>query len=145
MPGVGYTRGDVGEVYECPVMTPRGRVTARLWVLLWLAWVALILQQVAFEVRFGAPLQLLVIQVLPLVVFMPGVARDNLRSIIWLTFVLLGYFVWAVLAAFARPGDGLALAGLAVLSTLFMLCALYIRYRGRELKLEIKPDVSEDE
>ena len=114
-------------------MTPRGRVTARLWVMLWLTWMALILQQVASEFRFGAPLQLLVIQVLPLVVFMPGVARDNLRSIIWLTFVLLGYFVWAVLAAFARPGDGLALAGLALLSLLFMLSALYIRYRGVNL------------
>ena len=59
---------------------PRGPVTARLWVCLWLAWAALILQQVVFEVRFGAPLQLLAVQVLPLVVFMPGVARDNLRS-----------------------------------------------------------------
>jgi len=123
---------------------PRGPVTARLWVCLWLAWAALILQQVVFEVRFGAPLQLLAVQVLPLVVFMPGVARDNLRSIIWLTFVLLGYFVWAVLAAFARPGDGLALAGLVVLTTLFLLCAVYIRYRGRELKSMMKPDVSED-
>jgi uncharacterized membrane protein len=62
------------------------------------------------------------------------VARDNLRSVIWLTFVLLGYFVWAVLAAFARTDDLLAQSGVALIVALFAVAALYIRFRGRELK-----------
>ena len=125
-------------------MSARGRVTGRLWYALWVAWLALVLQQVLFEMRFGAPVQLLVIQVLPLVVFMPAVARDNLRSIIWLTFVLLAYFVSAVLAAFAHPGDFLALAGVVILGVLFAFCAVYIRYRGRENKLMNNPEAVEE-
>ena len=73
---------------------------------------------------------------------MPGVARDNLRSIIWLTFVLLAYFVWAVLAAFAHPG--LPLAGIVILGVLFAVCAFYIRYRGREIKLTTNPEAVEE-
>ena len=125
-------------------MSARGRLTGRLWYALWVAWLALVLQQMLFEMRFGAPVQLLVIQVLPLVVFMPAVARDNLRGIIWLTFVLLAYFVSAVLAAFAHPGDVLALTGIVLLCSLFSLCAFYIRYRGRELKLTANPKVIEE-
>ena len=125
-------------------MSARGRLTGRLWYALWIAWSGLVLQQILFELRFGAPVQLLVIQVLPLVVFMPGVARDNLRSIVWLTFVLLAYFVWAVLAAFAHPGDFLALAGIVTLGVLFAVCAVYIRYRGREIKLTTNPKAVEE-
>jgi len=115
-------------------MTPREGKTQLLWWAMWLQWVALILQQSIAELRFNAPVQLLVVQALPLVVFMPGVARDNLRSVIWLTFVLLGYFVWAILAAFARPEDWAAQAGVALIVGLFTTAALYIRFRGREQK-----------
>lgn len=115
-------------------MTERKGKSAILWVLLWLFWLALLAQQTLAELRFNAPVQLLVIQALPLLVFMPGVARDNLRSVIWLTFVLLGYFVWAVLAAFARTDDPLAQLGVALIVALFAVAALYIRFRGRELK-----------
>lgn len=125
-------------------MTARGILSGRLWVALWLGWLSLVLQQVLFELQFGAPVQLLAIQVLPLAVFMPGVARDNLRSIIWLTFVLLGYFVWGVLAVFAHPGDALAVAGIVILPILFTVCALYIRYRGRELNLSTKSGAVEE-
>ena len=116
-----------------PVTGRKGK-SAILWVLLWLFWLALLAQQTIAELRFNAPVQLLVIQALPLLVFMPGVARDNLRSVIWLTFVLLGYFVWAVLAAFARTDDPLAQLGVALIVALFAVAALYIRFRGQELK-----------
>jgi uncharacterized membrane protein len=123
----------VAESGAVPVTERKGK-SAILWVLLWLFWLALLAQQTIAELRFNAPVQLLVIQALPLLVFMPGVARDNLRSVIWLTFVLLGYFVWAVLAAFARTDDLLAQSGVALIVALFAVAALYIRFRGRELK-----------
>jgi len=114
-------------------MSPRGSTTKIFHLLFWLALLGFILQQVLSELRFNATPQLLVIQLLPLVIFLPGIARDNLRSFIWLSFVILAYFVWAVLALFARPDDGLSIAGVVLLVMLFMVTALYIRYRGREL------------
>ncbi len=115
---------------------PRGSRTRSLWWGLWGLWAIFVLQQALSDARFGAPLQLMVLQVLPLLVFMPGVARDNLRSVIWLCFVLLGYFVLAVLAVFAQPEDGYAIVGIVVVVLLFMVATFYIRFRGRELRAQ---------
>ena len=117
-------------------MMARGSTTRQLWRAFWFFWLAVILQQILLDARFGAPVQLLIIQVLPLAIFKPWVARDNLQSLIWFSFVLLFYFVWAVQAAFARPDDEVALAGVFLQVILFLLAALYIRFRGRELKAQ---------
>ena len=123
-------------------MTSRGARTKFLHRLFWLSLLGFILQQVLSELRFNAPPQLLVIQLLPLVIFLPGIARDNLRSFVWLSFVVLAYFVSAILALFARSDDGFAIAGVALLVMLFMVIALYIRYRGRELS-KFREDTTE--
>jgi uncharacterized membrane protein len=59
-----------------------------------------------------------------------------LQSLIWFSFVLLGYFVLAVQAAFGRVDDSVALVGAFLQVILFLLAALYIRFRGRELKAQ---------
>lgn len=123
-------------------MTSRGPKTNFLHLLFWLSLLGFILQQVLSELRFNAPPQLLVIQLLPLVIFLPGIARDNLRSFVWLSFVVLAYFVSAILALFARSDDGFAIAGVALLVMLFTVIALYIRYRGRELS-KFREDTTE--
>ena len=123
-------------------MTSRGPKTNFLHLLFWLSLLGFILQQVLSELRFNAPPQLLVIQLLPLVFFLPGIARDNLRSFVWLSFVVLAYFVSAILALFARSDDGFAIAGVALLVMLFTVIALYLRYRGRELS-QFREDTTE--
>lgn len=123
-------------------MTSRGARTKFLHLLFWLSLLGFILQQVLSELRFNAPPQLLIIQLLPLVIFLPGIARDNLRSFVWLSFVVLAYFVSAILALFARSDDGFAIAGVALLVMLFTVIALYIRYRGRELS-QSREDITE--
>lgn len=143
MSGAGYARGYDSRSDRSKPMTKRGSTTRQLWTALWLCWLAVVLQQIILDARFGAPIQLLVIQVLPLVVFVPWVAKDNLHSLIWLTFVLLGYFVWAVQTAFARPDDGVALIGVFLQVILFLLAALYIRFRGRELKSQGQSEAME--
>lgn len=132
MPGVGCPRSQVG-AKSGDIMSPRGSKAKIFHLLFWVVLLGFILQQVLSELRFNATPQLLVVQLLPLVIFLPGIARDNLRSFIWLSFVVLAYFVWAVLALFARPDDGLSVAGVVLLVLLFIVTALYIRYRGREL------------
>ena len=143
MSGAGYARGYDSRSDRSKPMTKRGSTTRQLWTALWLCWLAVVLQQIVLDARFGAPIQLLAIQVLPLVVFVPWVAKDNLHSLIWLTFVLLGYFVWAVQTAFARPDDGVALIGVFLQVILFLLAALYIRFRGRELKSQGQSEAME--
>lgn len=115
-------------------MTPRNRLTAGLWWALWCLWLVFTLQQVADVARYDAPWPVWVIRVLPLVLFVPGVARDSLRAVVWLCFVLLFYFVSAVEAIFARPSDVLAALGVASVVALFVVATLYIRCRGRQLR-----------
>ena len=52
-------------------MTTRGSTTRQLWRALWFFWLAVILQQILLDARFGAPAQLLILQVLPLVIAEP--------------------------------------------------------------------------
>jgi len=113
-------------------MTERAALTRVLWWLLWLFWVVYVAQQVVDVARFNAPWPVWLIRILPLVLFMPGVARDNLRAMIWLCFVLLFYFVSSVELVFAQPSDPVAVTGIVAVVTLFTCATLYIRFRGRE-------------
>ncbi|EED35582.1 conserved hypothetical protein [Luminiphilus syltensis NOR5-1B] len=110
----------------------RGKLTASLWALLWVLWLLLALQQVWDVARFDAPWPLWVLRLLPLVLFMPGVGRDSLRSVVWLSFVLLFYFVSAVESIFAQPKAPTAILGITTVVLLFCVATLYIRFRGRE-------------
>lgn len=115
-------------------MTPRNRLTAALWWALWCLWLVFTLQQVADVARYDAPWPVWVLRVLPLVLFVPGVARDSLRAVVWLCFVLLFYFVSAVEAVFARPADILTVLGIVSVVALFIVATFYIRSRGRQLR-----------
>ena len=71
---------------------------------------------------------------LPLVIFLPGMLKDNLRSFIWLCFVCLGYFMILVQRLFAQPGSLLAITGMAAVVVLFTAAMFYVRWRARELR-----------
>ena len=143
MSGFGQARGNDSLSDGLHTVMARGSTTRKIWWALWLFWSLVIVQQIVLDARFGAPVQWLILQVVPLLVFVPWVLRDNLHSLIWLSFVLLGYFVLAVQTAFARPGDGVALAGVFLQVILFLVAALYIRFRGRELRRQQTPEVME--
>ena len=115
-------------------MVERSKLCQALWLLLWALWLTFAAQQIFDVARFNAPWPVWLLRVFPLVIFMPGVARGNLRAEIWLCFVLLFYFVSAVELIFAAPDDGIAILGLSSVIGLFIVSALYIRTRGRELK-----------
>lgn len=112
----------------------RGGLTRMLWISLWLVWGVFIIQQVVDMVRFSAPWPLWLLSVLPLILFMPGVAKDNLRSVVWLCFVTLFYFISTVQLVFARPEDPIAVTGLVSVVGLFVVAVTYIRVRGPELR-----------
>jgi len=106
------------------------------YLLTWFSWAALLLQQVADAWIYQAPWIIWVGKLLPLLIFLPGMWRDRLRSYIWLCFVCLLYFIALVERLFAQPGSALAITGTIAVVVLFTAAMLYVRWRARELRAE---------
>ena len=116
---------------------PRGRLTSALWILMWLTWLGFVAQQAADVERFSGTWLLIGLRGAPLVFFLWAALTDSMRLFIWFELVLLFYFISAVEAAFAYRADILSIAGLALVVINFTACMLYIRYRGRELRVAL--------
>jgi len=119
-------------------MTGSGRTAASRRAA-WLSYALLLAQQAADAALLQAPLVIWAVKLLPLLLFLPGMARDRLRSYLWLCFVSLGYFVLLVERVFAQPSSSLAITGLCAVVVLFISAMLYVRWRARELRGAVVP------
>lgn len=104
------------------------------WWATWLAWSGLLLQQLLDATAHQLPWVLWLGKLLPLLLFVPGMLRDRLRSFIWLCFVSLLYFIALVERIFAQPQNVLAGFGLTCVVILFVAAMMYVRWRARELR-----------
>ena len=115
-----------------------GKMTSRLsaWarVCTWLSYGLLLLQQMVDAWVHAVPWVVWLVKLLPLLLFLPGMLKDNLRSFIWLCFVCLLYFMVLVQRLFLVPGDSLAVVGTVAVASLFTAAMLYVRWRARELR-----------
>jgi uncharacterized membrane protein len=102
----------------------------------WGSFVLLVLLQFLESAIQQPPLLVWVIRVLPLLVFVPGMWRDKLRSYIWVCFVCLLYFLTLVERLFIAPTNPVAILAMISVVTLFVASMLYVRWRARELKQE---------
>jgi uncharacterized membrane protein len=100
----------------------------------WVAWAVLLLTQAGDAWARQAPWIVWLAVLLPLLIFLPGMLRDNLRSYLWLCFVALLYFMRLVVALFARPEDFLAITGMLAVVVMFLGAMFYVRWRARELR-----------
>jgi uncharacterized membrane protein len=100
----------------------------------WFSWLTLLLQQAADAWVHQAPWFIWALKLLPLVMFLPGMRKDNLRSYIWLCFVCLGYFMILVQRMFAQPDSLLVGVGLLAVVILFIAAMMYVRWRAPELR-----------
>lgn len=103
-------------------------------VLTWLAWAVLLLTQLADAWVHHMPAIIVFGKLVPLLIFLPGMVRENLRSYVWLCFVSLLYFIALVERLFAQPDSLLATAGMIAVVSLFISSMLFVRWRARELK-----------
>ena len=103
-------------------------------MLTWAAWIVLVLQQAADAGLHYAPWFIWLLKVLPLLLFLPGMLKDNLRSYIWLCFICLGYFIVLVQRLFAQPDSALVITGMSAVVILFSAAMLYVRWRAQELR-----------
>lgn len=109
-------------------------IASKTRTVVWLSFIVLMLQQVV-EVWAGqAPWIIWLAVLLPLIIFIPGMLQDNLRSYIWLCFVLLLYFMRLVVALFAEPGSPMAVIGMVAVVILFVSAMMYVRWRAQELR-----------
>ena len=72
------------------------------------------------------------LHMLPLTLFVAGILRQNVRTHLWLCFILLGYFLLAVQYIFACQSV-LGALELALIVVLFNAAMLYVRWRSRAL------------
>lgn len=72
------------------------------------------------------------LHMLPLLLFVAGLLRQNVRTYVWLCFVMLGYFLLAVQSIFACQSL-LGAIELALIVVLFNAAMLYVRWRSRAL------------
>lgn len=112
----------------------RGRATAVAHGVIWIAWGVLVAQQLAHAWLHQAPWIVWLAYCLPLLIFLPGMLRDRLRSYIWLCFICLLYFMRLVVNLFAEPGSALAIVGTVAVVTLFIAAMMYVRWRAREVR-----------
>ena len=113
-------------------MSERLCVVARR--LMWMAYGALLLQQSLDAFLSDAPWFIWLVKVLPLLVFLPGMLKDRLRTFIWLCFVCLGYFLVLVQRIFAQPDSPIVISGLVAVVVLFVAAMMYVRWRARALR-----------
>jgi uncharacterized membrane protein len=94
---------------------------------------ALLAAQVVESYSQAAPWFIWVVRLLPLLIFIPGMRADKLRSYIWLCFVCLLYFMMLVLRLFADPSNMVSIVGMCSVVSLFVSAMLYVRWRARQL------------
>ena len=114
--------------------TARGGRTATCWYLSWVSLFTVLTLQ-AFDAWFyQMPAIIWFGKLFPLLLFLPGMYRDKLRSFIWVCFVSLLYFIAQVERVFAQPDDTLAYVGLVAVVVLFTSAMLYVRWRARDVR-----------
>jgi len=115
-----------------------GLVRQRLWAhrLCWIFYLLLLGGQGVDAYLHGLPWIIWLGKLLPLLIFLPGMLRQHLRSYIWLCFVTLLYFIAQVERMFAQPGSPAVILGMVAVVGLFVTAMLYVRWRARELKAQ---------
>ena len=112
----------------------RSRLSAGTLAVCWFSYALLLLQQMVDAWVHGVPIVVWLVKIVPLLMFLPGMLKDNLRSFIWLCFICLLYFIVMVQRLFVLPGDTLAVVGTVAVVSLFIAAMLYVRWRARELR-----------
>ncbi len=113
--------------------------TRNLRVICLASFAVLCLQQLTDAWYSAAPLVVWGAVLVPLLLFLPGMLRDNLRSFVWLCFVSLLYFMRLVINLFEQPHSALAWTGMLAVVSLFCSAMLYVRWRARELRSASAP------
>ena len=86
-----------------------------------------------------SPISIIVwlIQIVPLLIFLPGLHRTHLRTYAWLSFVMLLYFIHAVLVAFEPASLWLGITEITLCTIAFGFLMLFIRQYRKHFQVNL--------
>lgn len=84
----------------------------------------------------GAGILLSLFKVLPFLILLPGVFKGSAKTISWLAYVLMLYFIIWVLAAFGTQGSLIGKIGTLISLIQFVAASMYVRWEKRQPKTE---------
>jgi len=96
------------------------------------SWAGLLCYQIYCVANFGEPWIIALGRLLPLIIFIPGLIRVAPRTVIWLCFVSLMYFISGVERLFATPYSVSAWFAMVCIVTLFTAGMLWVRWQSRD-------------
>jgi len=114
----------------------RAGSSAALWYGLWISLIALFASMAVDAWVRQAPPAIIALWYVPVLIAVPGMLRDRLRGVTWLSFISLIYFVVAVERIFAEPHSLVAQLQLAAVIALFNCSMFYVRQRAREIRAQ---------
>lgn len=104
----------------------------RLTLLLYITLLLVI--SISVPLRSAASLTVWAFQIVPLLVFVPGMLKKSWRTFIWLCFLLLLYFLVAVLNIFSPAVLLIDYLEITLICALFISAMLFCRWQQRYLK-----------
>ncbi|KZY31383.1 MULTISPECIES: DUF2069 domain-containing protein [unclassified Oleiphilus] len=118
---------------------PRKNVVA--YCITWASYLLLILMMIitslpSYLPEGSSPWVVVSVKLSPLLIILPGLIKDSLRSYTWLCFIVLFYFTQAVVEAFLSQGAGLDLVITLLTVNIFLSAMFYIKWEralGRAL------------
>lgn len=102
----------------------------------------LVVITISVPLRPAASVTVWLIQVVPLLLFLPGMLKKNWRTFIWLCFLLLLYFLVAVLNIFSPSVLVIDYLETALICCLFICAMLFCRWHQRYLNAAADGDSS---
>ncbi|WP_461481773.1 DUF2069 domain-containing protein [Porticoccus sp.] len=107
--------------------------------LTWGSYLLLMVVLLVNGVLSATPLSLLVVTLVPLLIFLPGLRRESYKTISMLCFVTLMYFMVTVTNLFAPNANLLDAAELVLLVVLFGAAMMFSRWKQYSLYQEDNP------
>ncbi len=115
-------------------MTPRGTRSTVARYLALASFVILVAAQALDSWMREAPWVIWTLRLLPLLVFVPGLIQDRVRTYVWLCFVSLMFFITLVERLFRDASDPVAWVAMLAVVTFFCAAMMYTRWRSQELQ-----------
>ena len=84
----------------------------------------------------SSPMVILPIKLMPLLILLPGLLNDHLRTYIWMCFIVLFYFTQSVVETFLSSGANIDFFITALTVIIFLSAMFYIKWErslGRNL------------
>ncbi len=109
--------------------------------LTWTSYVLMLLMMIITSLPAAIPegssvVIILLVKLIPLLIILPGLVKDTLRSHIWLCFIILFYFTQSVVETFLSSAANTDIFITALTVVLFLASMFYIKWErtlGRQL------------